>query len=285
MNAKKPLGASTSFAPFARCQVPVTWLSIVAPKAIEGDTIAANTAAKKAGRLKVRHSSFLESRVARKLWFCGDSPCSAASRERLTPVFNYRFVGFGTTFEHRDGIRPVAGGDVPPFALYENEIAVDVGGRCFGCEGYDLPVLDHHALPAARLELCATAAVLHHATALQRRFAGLSQDRVVWLVTHRDGDFDAFASMYLVRWLLSGAEIGNGWDAAMERIDWYDPALGEIAPGIRWAVALASYAARIDNAKRISRFARARVAFGALRRPRAQAAVPRRIQRRLRTLR
>ena len=199
----------------------------------------------------MRDSSFRESRVARKLWFCGGSPCSAASRERLTPVFNYRFVGFGTTFEHRDGIRPVAGNDVPPFALYENEIAVDVGGRCFGCEGYDLPVLDHHALPAARLELCATAAVLHHATALQRRFAYLSQDRIVWLVTHRDGDFDAFASMYLVRWLLSGAELGDGWDAAMERVDWYDPALGELAPGIRWAVTLASYAARIDNAKRI----------------------------------
>jgi hypothetical protein len=61
--------------------------------------------------------------------------------------FKYRFVRFGTRFTAATGTRDEAPADSA--VLFENELAVDVGGVCWGFEGESLPVLDHHFHRAA----------------------------------------------------------------------------------------------------------------------------------------
>ncbi len=175
--------------------------------------------------------------------------------------FHYRFVGFGTRFATATGFRDA--GDVSdPATLYENELAVDVGGRQWGIEGEAGAVLDHHLIAAGRAP-SAAAAVLHRAEAIRARF-GASDAPVTWLVAHRDPDFDAFTAMYLARrvidgdlicdWLAHGVDPEGWFDVGLgrPRIDWFDPlAANAFPPALRWAIRLGSYASTVDHARRI----------------------------------
>ncbi|MBV8371430.1 MAG: hypothetical protein JO036_21160 [Candidatus Eremiobacteraeota bacterium] len=187
-----------------------------------------------------------------------------AAPKLRTKLFRYRFVGYGTQFTPAAGLR-APDDHANPSALYENELAVDVGGRAYGTEGENAPILDHHFVAAGSAP-CAAAAVLHRAEAIRARFAGNGAE-VVWLVAHRDPDFDAFAAMYLARWLIEEDEQldwrahgidARGWydvegeHGRIRRIDWFSPLVGaRCPPRFGWAVQLAGYAACVDHARRI----------------------------------
>jgi len=134
----------------------------------------------------------------------------------------HRAVGFGTRFVQRDGNRPVlapADGDKPE-SLFSNELAVDVGGDCLGHRESDLMVFDHHF---TRDDLAQTdgkgrvrklgdegvlnfpsaaMAVLFQARRIAIWAANLVHGEAIWLVTHRDPDFDAYCACYLARRLI-----------------------------------------------------------------------------------
>ena len=122
--------------------------------------------------------------------------------------YAYRYVKYGPAFTSAPGLRPP--GALSPGSdeqLFANELAVDVGSCCHGWDGCDLPVFDHHFNRAGQFP-SAAATVLLNATALQAvvnermRQGGAGADATIWLVTHREPDLDAFASMYLARALL-----------------------------------------------------------------------------------
>jgi hypothetical protein len=184
-------------------------------------------------------------------------------------TFRYRFVRFGTTFTWTEGSRDAHAAEAEPWKLYENEIAVDVGGSCLGCDGSSLNVIDHHFFSREGTIPSATCAVMHHGPELVERFGGHGF-KTIWLVAHRDADFDAYAAMYLVRWLLTERPAREHWHAAgilaggrpaanVHEFDWYEPRrtfarLGiddDVLAVLRWAILLASYAAHVDNARRI----------------------------------
>jgi hypothetical protein len=176
--------------------------------------------------------------------------------------FRYRFVGFGTHFVTASGIR-AAGDTTHPTTLYENELAVDVGGRAWGLDGEVAAVLDHHLVTPGRAPSASTA-VLHRADAIRARFRA-NEAPAIWLVAHRDPDFDAFTAMYLARhliadddltcdWLAHGVDPSGWFDVGLQkpRIDWFDPlAANAFPPALRWAVRLAGYASAVDHARRI----------------------------------
>jgi len=175
--------------------------------------------------------------------------------------FRYRFVQYGTTFVSATGSRGVDNAHHAPHLLHENEVALDVGGRCIGCDDSSLNVIDHHFFSQKERLPSAACAVVHHGPELLQRFAGASHD-TVWLVGHRDADFDAFSAMFLVRWLLTEQPSAKYWDEIGIRasgFDWYEAraafakgdATDEAVRSLRWAVLLASYSAHIDNARRI----------------------------------
>jgi hypothetical protein len=177
--------------------------------------------------------------------------------------FHYRFVPFGTHFTTAQGMR-AAGDATNVSALYENELAVDVGGRQWGIEGESGAVLDHHLIAEGRAP-SASAAALHRAEAIRARFRA-GGATVTWLVTHRDPDFDAFTAMYLARclidedaltcdWLAHGIDPDGWFNVGLQRprIDWFDPhAADAFPPNVRWAVRLAGYASTVDHARRIA---------------------------------
>ncbi len=126
----------------------------------------------------------------------------------------------------------------------------------------------------------ASAAVLHKASQIRQRFG--DQD-VVWLITHKEPDFDAFCSMYLARWIIDSpsAEVDwlhlglqpNGWvdSAEGKKFDWFHPDLSIVPVEHRWAFLLASYASLLESRRRIScprQRALRSVLFAALRRGR-----------------
>lgn len=136
----------------------------------------------------------------------------------------HRAVGFGTRFVQHDGNRPVLApvdGDKPkPESLFSNELAVDVGGDCLGHRESDLMVFDHHF---TRDDLAQTdgkgrvrklgdegvlnfpsaaMAVLFQARRIATWAANLVHGEAIWLVTHRDPDFDAYCACYLARRLI-----------------------------------------------------------------------------------
>src|SRR4051794_6509851 len=91
-------------------------------------------------------------------------------RMNPAPSFRYRFVGYGTQFTSVDDVRP---SDRPPgpeneHELFANEVATDVGGRCWG-PGSDLAVIDHHFARTDHVEQfpSASAAVLHNVRRIQ----------------------------------------------------------------------------------------------------------------------
>ncbi len=85
----------------------------------------------------------------------------------------------------------------------------DVGGTCWGANE-PLPIIDHHFLRESQFP-SASAAVLHKASQIRQRFG--DQD-LVWLVTHKEPDFDAFCSMYLARWIIEDPNAAVDWRQA-----------------------------------------------------------------------
>jgi hypothetical protein len=171
--------------------------------------------------------------------------------------FRYRFVPYGTRFVAAAGERRESGGPSQGRELFENELAADVGGACWGHAGQSLAVLDHHFYRDAGQFPSAAAAVLHNAARVRERFAGRYE--TMWLVTHRDADFDAYASLYLARSVIAGdlpAEdwegLGlrpEGWHASRNEIDWFRPQTVHVPADRRWAVLIAAEASRVDNCR------------------------------------
>jgi len=174
-------------------------------------------------------------------------------------VFRYRFEPFGTGFKPRSGLRPeaqAAAGD-----LHENELVVDVGGACWESTGAHRGVLDHHFLLKGTNRQpfpSAAAAVLHQASLI----AGAYKDRfeTVWLVTHKEPDFDALCAMFLARGVIEGKVPAGNWTAFGLKPDCWEPGFGVIdwfRPGLpappeyRWPIMMAAYAVAVDNCRRI----------------------------------
>lgn len=172
--------------------------------------------------------------------------------------FKYRFVRFGTQFTESAGPRTSPGDD--PSALHINELAVDVGGVCWGLDGQALPVLDHHFHRADGQFPSAAAAVIHNAGQIHNRFS--SSTKEVWLVAHQQPDFDAFTAMYLARQIIAGEIPADGWEpfgicstghrGGPREIDWFKPRTDNLPPDRRWPVLLAACAACVDHCRRMS---------------------------------
>ena len=173
-------------------------------------------------------------------------------------AFKYRFVRFGTRFTSADGPRPNRSAD--PAALFENELAVDVGSICWGFDGETLAVLDHHFHRPAGQFPSAAAAVLHNADSIRERLG--SFDDEVWLVSHQQPDFDAFSAMYLARQIVAGDVPAAGWEefgickgswcVGPQAIDWFQPRTDNLPPNRRWPVLMAANAACVDHCRRMS---------------------------------
>ncbi len=175
-------------------------------------------------------------------------------------TFRYRYVDIGTVFTGDPGRRAPEADANSPSTLFANEIACDVGGTCWGANE-PLPILDHHFLQHAQFP-SSCAAVLHKSALIHSKFAHF--DDVIWLVTHKDPDFDAFCSMYLVRRMIENDAPNEGWESyglnsegwfdttAARKIDWLNPELGGIAGERRWPLLLAGYASLLEARRHIS---------------------------------
>ena len=159
-------------------------------------------------------------------------------------LFKYRYVDFGTKFTKGEGIRSAENRSGDPSKLFANEIAMDVGGECWGYEECSLPVFDHHFFRPNQYA-SATIAVLDHTRAIR---AAVGSQPLVWLVAHRDPDFDAFTSMYAARVLLEEGIPALPW----REIDHFDPDLTQIPKAFRWIALLGACASRVDNCHRIT---------------------------------
>lgn len=93
--------------------------------------------------------------------------------------FRYRFVPYGTRFVAAKGERHARGANHAERELFENELAADVGGSCWGHDGETLPVLDHHFYRGDGQFPSATSAVLHHAARIRERLV-LATTRSGW---------------------------------------------------------------------------------------------------------
>lgn len=180
--------------------------------------------------------------------------------------FKYRYVAYGTGFVSAPDFRAICEAEASKARkLYENELALDVGGVCWGFPDGEqkehLPILDHHFDKAEFPS--ASAAVLHNALRIREKFAPLKSD-AIWLVAHQDPDFDAFCASYLARSILekkipaeNWQEFGlrpDGWKKGGKgEIDWYNPDLRPFCkePERRWAVLLAAYASSVDGCRRL----------------------------------
>jgi hypothetical protein len=177
--------------------------------------------------------------------------------------FRYRYVDYGTTFVPLAGLRD--SGAAAAHLLFENELALDVGGCCLGDREVDACIIDHH-FPRKYQFPAASAAVLHLAQRIYPRFAASFE--TVWLVTHREPDFDAFCSMYLAREIIASAtpppdwtafglhpegwrdlEAGPGAGQPPRAFNWLDPYLPPLCGDQYWQAALAATAAFVDWGK------------------------------------
>ncbi len=114
-------------------------------------------------------------------------------------TFRYRYVDFSTVFTGDPQLRGAESGADAPGTLFANEIALDVGRTCWG-PAEPLAIIDHHFAQDGQFP-STTAAVLHKSALIHQKFTNLG-DGVVWLVTHKEPDFDAFSSIYLARWIV-----------------------------------------------------------------------------------
>ena len=182
-------------------------------------------------------------------------------------TFKYRYVGFGTEFISTSGFRLTSDNEPGEAAkLYENELAVDVGGVCWGLQRGEQPesrtVLDHHFAGAEFPS--ASAAVLHNAMRIRDKFTSLKSN-AIWLVAHQNPDFDAFCASYLARSIIeqkipaeAWQEFGlrpDGWTKLGDgEIDWFNPDARRFRKDRerRWAVLLAAYASCVDCCRRLA---------------------------------
>jgi hypothetical protein len=190
----------------------------------------------------------------------------------------HRAVGFGTRFVQRDGNRPVlatADGDKPE-SLFSNELAVDVGGDCLGHRESDLMVFDHHF---TRDDLAQTdgkgrvrklgdegvlnfpsaaMAVLFQARRIATWAANLVHGEAIWLVTHRDPDFDAYCACYLARRLIEDPGLAEAFtnSGRLDKTDEFATFWRSTRrvtqshaghPHCRVLFLMAAYAARVDQ--------------------------------------
>ncbi|MGC2110967.1 MAG: hypothetical protein WA655_15705 [Candidatus Korobacteraceae bacterium] len=174
--------------------------------------------------------------------------------------FRYRYVDFHTVFIGDPGVRSVEAGAESPGTLYANELATDVGRTCWD-RNEPLAVLDHH-FPRDGQFPSASAMVLHKAKLIREKFSAHPSD-VIWLVSHKEPDFDAFCSLYLARWIIEDPNAPADWQAyglhpdgcfdppGALGIDWFDSHFHHVPVELRWAVQLACYAALIDDKRRI----------------------------------
>ncbi len=177
----------------------------------------------------------------------------------MARTFRYRYVNFGTSFAGDPRTHGPQSGDETPGTLFANALAIDVGGTCWGANE-PLPIIDHHFEREAQFP-SASAAVLHKANQIRQRFG--DQD-LVWLVTHKEPDFDAFCSMYLARWILEDPNAAvdwqqyglhpEGWIEVPDgrKIDWFNLDFATVPAEHRWALQLASYASMLEARRRIS---------------------------------
>ena len=178
----------------------------------------------------------------------------------MAPVVRYRYVDFGTVFTGDPRSRGVNQAAESPATLFANELASDVGGTCWGANE-PLAVIDHRASGAAPFP-SASAAVLHKFNLIRERFTQPGVD-VIWLVTHKEPDFDALCSLYLARWTIESRD-AVGWQEyglhpdgwldlpGMPKIDWFNLLLEGVPKEDRWALLLAGYASLLDSRRRIS---------------------------------
>lgn len=180
-------------------------------------------------------------------------------------IFRYRYVPFGTVFASKQGYRDSDEDENERASLYANEIAVDIGGVCWGYAGEELSIIDHHFSRPEQIP-SASAAVLHNAQRIWDRFHGFS-GKTFWLVTHLQPDFDAFCSMYMARSILEDAGLPidwkslgvspEGWVTVLpdtprkRKIEWFNPDLRNIPADQRWRVLLAANASVVDNSRRM----------------------------------
>ena len=179
----------------------------------------------------------------------------------MAPTFRYRFVDFGTRFEPRANEERTNGHSYPGL-LYANEVATDVGSRCWLVPG-DPFVIDHHFTRKGQFP-SSSAAVLHVAPRLWEMFHG--RGGIVWLVTHCQPDFDALSSQYLVKTVIESDEkpdwtkhgvAGTEWTdvaldgATIKKIEWFHPRFERIDQKWHWQLKLASYASLVDSCSRI----------------------------------
>jgi hypothetical protein len=184
--------------------------------------------------------------------------------------FCYRYVDFGTKFYSAKGNRDekITADESRARILYENEIAVDIGGVCWDNHNSTLPVIDHHFNKDRGQFPSAAAAVLHHAELILDRFENVSGP--IWLVTHKYPDFDAFAAMYLVRCILEEVESdrkipATGWcqygveplswrtsQNPQKEIDWFKPNASAFEKKYRWPTYIAMVASCVDQCVRMS---------------------------------
>jgi len=184
-------------------------------------------------------------------------------------TFRYRYVDFGTVFTSDPRLRDAGAATESPGRLFASELATDVGGTCWG-SNEPLAVIDHH-FPGDGQFPSASAAVLHKAQLIRDRFAQQKND-LLWLVTHKQPDFDAFCSMYLARWIIESPDALTDWQAyglhpdgwldlpqtpalpqkPIQKIDWFNPDLTRVPPEHRWPLLLGSFASALDSRRRIS---------------------------------
>lgn len=154
----------------------------------------------------------------------------------------YRYVAYGTRFVPSEGAR--TGLEQAAELLFENEAAADVGG-VFWKDGR--PVIDHHFAKEGQFP-SGCAAVLNSAEQVYGWWENCrGQFGDVWLVTHINPDFDAFASLYLIRSLgeWAGFELGK-----RRTMDWFSMPRGAADPEVRWRLALAVTASLSDSCRR-----------------------------------
>ena len=100
-------------------------------------------------------------------------------------------------------------------ALFENEIAADVGGACPDADGSaTIAVFDHHFPEAARYA-SACEVVREPGSVdliIERARAARAAGQPLVLVTHREPDFDALASLYLIARIAQGEDKAVGSD-------------------------------------------------------------------------
>jgi len=176
-------------------------------------------------------------------------------------IFRYRYVDFATVFTGAPGIRGAENGTESPGTLYANELVTDVGGTCWD-RNEPLSIIDHHFTRDNQFP-SASAAVLHKAGLIREKFS-TQQNEVIWLVTHKQPNFDAFCSLYLARWIVEEPDAPVDWEPyglhhdgwldcpSHSKIHWFDPDIDAVPAWQRWALLLASYASVVDNARRLA---------------------------------